>query len=183
MPRIVALLRGINVGGHRRVPMADLRALAEKAGFRDVATYIQSGNVVFTAGGGAGAAGLKLEAAIEMKFGFPVDIVARTAAEWARYAAENPLLTASNKEPNRVMLVLSKAPPAAGAVAALAARATAGEKLKAAGDAVWIHYPCGAGTSKLAGALVDRLLGSPSTARNWTTVLALQALLAGDRPA
>lgn len=183
MARIVALLRGINVGGHRRVPMADLRALVEKVGFADVASYIQSGNVVFTAGVGAGAAGLKLEAAIEKKFGFPVDVVARTAAEWARYAAENPFLPASKKEPNRVMLVLSKAPPAAGAVAALAARATMGEKVGAAGDAVWIHYPGGAGASKLAGALVDRLLGSPSTARNWTTVLALQALLDGKSPA
>ena len=78
----VALLRGINVGGNKKVPMAELRALGEKLGWRQVATYIQSGNVVFAGGGGAAAAERALEQAIEKRFGFPVPVVVRTAAQW-----------------------------------------------------------------------------------------------------
>ena len=179
MARRIALLRGINVGGHRRVPMADLRDMARGLGFGDVSTYIQSGNLVFRADGGAEAVGSALERALERRFGFPVDVVVRTAAQWARYAGGNPFPAASKEEPRRVMLLLGKAPPRARGAAALAERATAGEEVRAAGDAVWIHYPRGVGTSKLTPSLVDRLLGSPTTARNWKTVLALQALMEG----
>jgi len=177
MARMVALLRGVNVGGHRRVPMADLRALCGRIGFDDVATYIQSGNVVFTAAGGATKAAATLAAGIERRFGFPVDVIVRTAADWARYASGNPFPGASEKEPERVMLLLTRDRPLAGGPAALAGRASAGERVAAVGDAVWIHFPEGVGRSKLAPALIDRLLGSPATARNRKTVLALQAIL------
>ncbi len=177
MSRVVALLRGINVGGHRKVPMADLRELAGEIGFRDVRTYIQSGNLVLAADVGAPDAATQLEGALERRFGFHVDVVARTAVQWARYAAGSPFPEAAEAEPNRVMLLLSKAAPSADAAAALAARARDGERVAAAGDAVWVHYPGGAGTSKLTPALIDRALGSPTTARNWTTVLALHDLL------
>jgi len=173
----IALLRGINVGGHRKVPMAELRALAENLGFRRVATYIQSGNLVFESDLAPATAAAKLETAIARRFGFPVDVVARTSAQWTAYARANPFTAESMREPERVMLLLSKAPPNAAGVAELAARATAGEMVKGAGDAVWIHYPTGLARTKLSPALIDRLLGSPATARNWRSVLALQALL------
>ena len=198
MSRVVALLRGINVGGHRKVPMADLRELAGEIGFRDVRTYIQSGNLVLAADVGAPDAATQLEGALERRFGFHVDVVARTAVQWARYAAGSPFPEAAEAEPNRVMLLLSKAAPSADAAApppppprrggagaprraprggAPHPRARDGERVAAAGDAVWGHYAGGAGTSKLTPALIDRALGSPTTARNWTTVLALHDLL------
>lgn len=167
MARFVGLLRGINVGGHKPVPMAELRALCEKLGWREVETYIQSGNVVFTAAAAAEAA---LEKAIAKRFGFPVDVIVRSAKAWP---ARCPW---PDREPNRVMLLLSKATPKPGAVEALRERA-AGEAIEAVGGAIWVHYPEGVGKTKLTPALLDRVIGSPVTARNWTTVQKLGGML------
>lgn len=160
MPRFVALLRGINVGGHKPVPMAELRGLCESLGLRDVETYIQSGNVVFSA---ASASEARLEWAIAKRFGFPVDVIVRSAKEWP---AKCPW---PEREPNRVMLLLSKRPAAKGAVENLRERAT-GETIEAGPGGIWVHYPGGQAKTKLTPALLDRLVGSPVTARNWITV-------------
>ncbi|WP_204490178.1 DUF1697 domain-containing protein [Archangium primigenium] len=176
MARFIVLLRGINVGGHRKVPMAELRALGEGLGFTDVASYIQSGNLVVTAPGPAAAVEASLEQAIAQRFGFEVDVLARTPAQWTGYMKDNPLREASDAEPQRVMLVLAKAPPRAEAVEALRARATT-ERLEASKGALWVHYPEGAGVSKLSPALWERCVGSPVTARNWGTVLKLAAMV------
>ena len=173
---MVALLRAVNVGG-RKLPMAELRALCAELGWEEVATYIQSGNVVFTAEGKPEAIERTLEQAIEARFGLAVPVIVRTAAEWARYAAGNPFRQAAKDEPNRLMLLLSKAPPAEGAEEVIQARAVAGEKVERAGDALWFHYPAGAGTSKLTPTLIDRAIGSPGTARNHNTVMKLKEML------
>ena len=75
------------------------------------------------------------------------------------------------------MLLLSKRPPAKGAAEVIQARARAGERVKQAGDALWFHYPEGAGTSKLTPSLIDRAIGSPGTARNYNTVMKLKEML------
>ena len=171
MARYVALLRAVNVGGHRRVPMAELRELAASLGFRDAATHIQSGNLVFTAGPGDPTE--RLAAAIGKRFGFPVDVIVRSAARWKRYLAANPF----REPPERVVLLLPRTPPPAGAVEALAARGRKGERLVATGDAVWARFPVGIGASKLTAPVIDRILGSPTTARNLRTVEAIGELL------
>lgn len=176
MGRMVALLRAVNVGG-RKLPMAELRALCAELGWEDVATYIQSGNVVFTAPGKAEAIETMLEQAIAKEFGLDVPVIVRSKAEWAAYPAENPFPKEAKDEPNRLMLVVTKRPPAAGAAAAIEARAKAGERVRQAGDALWFHYPEGAGTSKLTPSLVDRAIGSPGTARNYNTVMKLKEML------
>ena len=176
MGRMVALLRAVNVGG-RKLPMAELRELCGELGWGDVATYIQSGNVVFTASGKADSIEERLEKAIEGRFGLDVPVIARTAAQWAQYPPGNPFPWAAKDEPNRLMLLLSKAPPARGAEEAIQARAVAGEQVKRAGDALWFHYPEGAGTSKLTPSLIDRAVGSPGTARNYRTVIRLKEML------
>lgn len=176
MGRMVALLRAVNVGG-RKLPMAELRELCGALGWEDVATYIQSGNVVFTASGTTQAIEERLEKAIEGRFGLDVPVIVRTIAQWARYPPGNPFPTAAKDEPNRLMLLLSKAPPARGAEEAIQARAVAGEQVKRAGDALWFHYPEGAGTSKLTPSLIDRAVGSPGTARNYNTVIKLKEML------
>lgn len=179
MTRFVALLRAVNVGGHRRVPMAELRDLAGSLGFRGAATFIQSGNLVFASDLGEEEAAARLETGIERRFGFPVEVLVRSAARWRRYLAANPFPSEAEREPDRVVLLLPKSPPPAGGVAALAARAAKGERVVAAGDAAWAHFPEGIAPSKLTAPVIDRLLGSPTTARNFRTVEALRDLLAG----
>jgi len=164
------------VGG-RKLPMAELRALCAGLGWENAATYIQSGNVVFSAAGRPGAIEKALEDAIAGRFGLDVPVIVRTAAEWALYPAGNPFPQAAKDEPNRLMLLLSRRPPAPGAEAVIQARAQAGEQVRRAGDAIWFHYPQGAGTSKLTPSLIDRAIGSPGTARNYRTVLKLKEML------
>jgi uncharacterized protein (DUF1697 family) len=173
MARMVALLRAVNVGG-RKLPMAELRALCGALGWADIATYIQSGNVVFSAAGRPAAIEARLEEAIKKEIGLAVPVIVRTAAEWAAYPPANPF---PDEPPNRVMLLLSKAPPADGAEAIIQARAQAGEQVRRAGDGLWFHYPDGAGTSKLTPSQIDRAIGSPGTARNFNTVIKLQEML------
>ena len=110
MTRMVALLRGINVGGNRKVPMADLRALVEAGGFGDVASYIQSGNVVFTAAADVAAVTVALEKAIAERFGFAVDVIVRTAEAWRPYAGDGPFPEARRDRPNHTMLCLAARP-------------------------------------------------------------------------
>jgi len=169
---MVALLRAVNVGG-RKLPMAELRALCGELGWEDVATYIQSGNVVFSSDGKPDALEKALEDAVAKRFGFDSPVIVRTAAQWAQYPPGNPFPEAARDEPNRLMLLLSKKPPAEGAEDVIQARAVAGERVARAGDALWFHYPDGAGTSKLTPSLIDRAVGSPGTARNYRTVATL----------
>ena len=181
---LVALLRGINVGGRNAVPMAALREVCEGLGWGDVRTYIQSGNVVFRPPAAAGAGGTKraaalesaLERGIQERFGLAISVVVRGAAAWARSAASNPFPDASQREPNLVMMCLSKQPPRRDAAEVLRGRAADGERVEVAGDAVWIHYAGGAGRSKLSPAVLDRAAGSAVTARNWRTVVKLSEL-------
>jgi uncharacterized protein (DUF1697 family) len=178
MTRFVALLGGINVGGNTKVPMADLRALCEEIGWIEVTTYIQSGNVLFSAPGGALDQEAKLEPAIERRFGFAASVIVRAASDWPGIVASNPFEEAARVEPNRLMLCLSKEPPNPDSEQTLQGRARDGERVRLAGDALWIHYRQGAGTSKLAPALISRLIGSPVTARNFRTAVQLQQMLA-----
>lgn len=172
----IALLRGINVSGRNKIPMAELRSLAEGLGWMDIASYIQSGNLIFRANGAPESLEAELERAIERKFDLSIPVIVRSAAEWAEYVKSNPLPGPSGSEPNRVMLALSKAAPKADTVDGLRARAGSGEDVVRVGDALWIHFPAGSGTSKLSPALLDRMAGSSVTMRNWRTVLKLNDL-------
>lgn len=172
MARLIALLRAVNVGG-RKLPMAELRALCVELGWKDVETYIQSGNVVFGASGSAGAIEDKLELAIKERFGMDVPVMVRTASQWAAYIAANPFPKAAEEEPNRLLLLVSKRPPEGDAAAKLMERARAGESVEAAGGALWFHFPAGVGTSRLTPAAIDKAAGSPCTGRNWRTLLKL----------
>ena len=176
MARLIALLRAVNVGG-RKLPMAELRSLAEGIGLSEPRTFIQSGNLVFTAPGSAAALEAKLEQAIAARFGFHSDAIVRTASQWRRLVESNPFRKESDRAPNRVHAGLAKSKLAAGAAAAIAEAAAAGERVEEAGGALWFHYPQGAGTSKLTPKLIDRAAGSPVTARNWRTVTALMEML------
>lgn len=170
MNAYIALLRGINVTGRNKVPMSELKELAAGLGWTDVATYIQSGNVVFRARGAPAKLEDALEKAIAKHFELAIPVIVRAAKDWPGYVAGNPFADACKTAPNRVMLGLSKSTPLEGAAGALRERATAGEQVKLVGDALWINFPEGVARSKLTPALLDRLVGSPVTMRNWNTV-------------
>ena len=178
MARLIALLRAVNVGG-RKLPMAELRPLCGELGWTEVETYIQSGNVVFTAAGKPEALEAALEKAIEDRFGFRSDVMVRSAAQWRKVIEANPFPSESEAEPNRVLAGLSKSSLKRDAAGVLAAKAAAGERVAEAAGALWFHYPAGVGASKLTPSLIDRAAGSPVTARNWRTMLKLKEMAEG----
>ena len=173
MTGYVALLRGINVGGHRKVPMAQLRETAEALGLRKARTYVASGNLVFESDKAAGTLETMLEKAIAHRFGFAVDVVVRSAAQWAALADANPLKVESEKEPGFVHMSVGKRAPTEADIAALNAKASDNERVLSAGGAIWIWFGDGAGRSKIGAGKSTGVW----TARNWRTVLALKEML------
>ena len=119
-----------------------------------------------------------LEQAIEQSFGMKVPVMVRTASAWSALRSGNPFPDAARDHPSRLMLIVSKSAPAAGAENIIQARAATDEQVKRSGDAIWIYYPDGAGQSKLTPAFIDRTIGSPATARNHRTVVKIEELLA-----
>jgi uncharacterized protein (DUF1697 family) len=173
----IALLRGINVGGRNKIPMSELCSLCADLGWDAVQSYIQSGNLVFKAGATPATLEAELQKAIERQFGLSIQIIVRAAAVWPAYVTDNPYPDASESEPNLVMLALSKSPPKQDAAEKLHERAVAGERIVQVGDALWFHFAGGVAKSKLSPALLDRLVGSPVTMRNWRTVLKLNEMV------
>lgn len=171
--KFIALLRGINVGGHNKVPMAELRDLCIRQGWAGVSSYIQSGNLVFTAAAKRGEVETQLERAIEQHFGFSIPVIVRAAKDWPTYLDGNPFPGASAREPNLVALALSKDAPLPGADEKLLEYASNSERVVRVGDAIWLHFPNGSARSKLSPAVLDRAVGSTVTSRNWRTVLKL----------
>lgn len=166
----VALLRAINVGTGRKVPMADLRALMADAGATGVETYIQSGNVVFAhAADDEAALRADLEERLEAAFGFAIPVLLRTAGDLAALVAGNPFPVA---EPTRPLVSFLRDAPPPGALDGLDAAAFAPEAFVLAGREIYLDLPAGAGRAKLPQALA-RAHGLQETTRNWRTVLHL----------
>jgi uncharacterized protein (DUF1697 family) len=178
MGKLIALLRGVNVGARTRVPMAELKPLCATLGWRNVETYIQSGNVVFEADEAPAALEAQLETALEARFGLSTAVMVRSAAAWRAYAGQCPFREAAEKEANLVLLGVCKRPPRPESAGEIEARGANGERVAIAGDALWFHYAGGVGPSKLSPSLIDRLAGAPVTARNWRTVLKLKEMAA-----
>ena len=166
MAGFVALLRAINVGGTGMLGMSDLRDLCEKAGFREVRTYIQSGNVVFTSSLAEAKVKAKLEKVLAAKLGKPAFVLLRSGVELEAVLEANPFPSAP---PNRVIvLFLDEAPPKN----ALAKLAIAGpEEVVLRGREIFIHYPEGQGRSKL-----KISFAKEGTGRNLNTVAKLAAM-------
>jgi uncharacterized protein (DUF1697 family) len=174
--RCVMLLRAINVG-RRQLPMVALREMATSFGWKDPKTHLASGNLVVTVKGSPAAAAKKLAAEIATHFGFHTDVVVRTPAAFASYLADNPFAATSQKEPNRVMLLLANGSPQVDCEARLGERMQSDESVRVVRDGLWIHYAGSIPASKLTPTYVDKCVGSPATGRNWRTVQALADLL------
>lgn len=173
----VALLRGINVGGKNKLPMNALTAIFRDAGCVDVRTYIQSGNVVFTASPALAAElPARIPARIADQFGFQPPVVVRTAANMERVVAANPFLAEGAPETALHVLFLADAPEPA-RLAALDPDRSPPERFVAHGQEIYLHAPNGLARSKLTNDYFDRTLATISTARNWRTVTTLLTML------
>jgi uncharacterized protein (DUF1697 family) len=168
----VALLRGVNVGGHNKVPMAELRKVCASLGFASVATYIQSGNLVFRAGGEADDIAGRLRSAIAERFGCDVPVVLRTATDLERALAGNPFARAGEDAPGLHVGFLAE-PASAETVAAMPPKPPGREVFHVDGGEVYLLYPDGMGRSKLTTAYFDRALDTTMTVRNCRTVTRL----------
>jgi uncharacterized protein (DUF1697 family) len=160
--RQIALLRGINVGGNKRVEMARLHALLEELGYRDVRTYVNSGNVVFS---GPRRSEKHLETAIAKTFGFDVPVVLRSRDELADIVQANPLRDIAT-DPAKHLVVFCSAE----ASTDLDPADFAPETFHVRGREVYLWMPGGIRDSPLAKLLANKSLGAKSTARNWRTV-------------
>lgn len=176
MPTYVGLLRGINVGGSKVLKMTLLREVLERAGCKDVETYIASGNVVF---GHASRSEAKLqrelEAAIAKAAKFHVPVVLRSAAEMSKVVEDNPFPKSGGKELH-VLFCATK--PEANAFAKLEAAKFNPEEWALANREVYLKLPNGLGNSKLAGTITRVSPAKEATARNWNTVEKLVAMAA-----
>jgi uncharacterized protein (DUF1697 family) len=177
----VALLRGINVGGNNKLAMADLVKLFAAAGAKDVATYIQSGNVLFRAGDAAKIA-TAVEAALAKKFELQIPIVLRTAAQLAAVVKTNPHITPKAKLEKIYVGFLATA-PAAERIALLDPARSPGDEAIVIGAEIYLRYGNGAGKTKLTNAYFDSKLATISTMRNWNTVLKLHELVTASATA
>jgi uncharacterized protein (DUF1697 family) len=174
------LLRAVNVTGHNRIGMADLCRVVSDLGMKDVQSLLQSGNVVFrSAGQPAARLESLLEGAVERHFGFRTDIFVRTARECRTVVAANPFRDEARRDPGRLLVVFLTRAPGAPEAEALWRAITGRETARVKDRQAYIVYPDGVGRSRLTNALIEKSLKTRGTARNWNTVLKLDALLSG----
>jgi uncharacterized protein (DUF1697 family) len=170
--RYAALLRGVNVGGKNALAMKQLASFFVDAGCSDVVTYIQSGNVAFTAPSAAKLG--KLDAVIAQRIldevGLAVPVVLRSAAELAAIPGANPF---RKEDPQSVHVMFLRDVPAAADVKKLDPNRSPGDRFAVVGREVFLHLPNGAGRSKLGTSFIDAGLKTVSTQRNWNTLLKL----------
>jgi uncharacterized protein (DUF1697 family) len=175
----IALIRGINVGGHKLVAMSALRDLLTGLGFVDARSLLQSGNLVFRSTAKTGA---DLERVLELgaakRLDLHADFVVRTPKEWTPVIARNPFPDKAKHDPSHLLVMFLKSAASAKAVAALQAAITGEEIVHGDGRHLYIVYPAGVGRSRLTNTFIEKTLGVRGTARNWNTVLKLAALAA-----
>jgi uncharacterized protein (DUF1697 family) len=168
----VALLRGINLGPSRRVAMADLRALLAEAGYGDVRTLLQSGNVVLSGTAKPEAVAAALETLLAERFGMDIPVVVRSRAQLAAVVQHSPLGDVA-KDPKKYVVTFMSGKPDASFVRSIADGDHAPEQFAAHGRELYTWHPNGIQKSKLARLVGDKRLGVTATARNWATVTKL----------
>ena len=175
MARPIMLLRGINIGSRNRIAMPKLREALEAAGFADVQTYVQSGNVVLSSGKSAAEVARACERQIEKSFGLDIDVVTRTRVQLAKVVEANPLAKVAT-EPKRYQVSFLSAKPSAEVRRKLEDAAAEQERVVFSGREIYAWHPEGIGWSRLWTLLAGRDRGVTATARNWTTVTKLLEL-------
>lgn len=177
MTTYIGLLRAINLGAYNKIKMADLRQLLVDLGLEDPKTLLLSGNVVFRSASQPPARLERLlQDATAKHLGVTTEFFVRTAPEWDALVAANPFPADAKRDPGHLVVMCLKDAPPPAAVKALQSAISGREVVKAKGPQAYFVYPDGIGRSKLTTALVEKMLGTRGTARNWNTVMKLSAL-------
>lgn len=177
----IALLRGINVGGHKIIKMDQLRKAFEELGFASVATYVQSGNVVFQPPTEA-ALNLseKIEKMVLQRFAMSVRVIVRTSEEIDDVVKNNPFLKQKGVDPARLHVTFLSGTPQNAAVKGLDAIAAGADKFRCRGAEIYLYCPNGLGRTKLSIQAFEKVLSVGATTRNWNTVNQLHQMTAGE---
>lgn len=176
MPATISMLRGINVGGHNKVSMSELRVLYQTLGLQEPKTLIQSGNVVFRSKEqNVTKLTKRIEDAIEQKFGFHSDVILRTASEMSEIVRRNPFEKRSGIDSNKLVVTFFATNLSPDTREKLEKIQADPEEVRLADRELYIYFPDGQGRSKL-GPVLGRVLKNTGTARNWNTVTKLLAM-------
>lgn len=168
--RYVALLRGINVGGNKKLGMAELRDLASDLDLDDPQTLLQSGNLLFGSKMGAAKLESMLEAETKKRFGLETSYYLRTADDWREVIKANPFPSEAKRDPGHLVVFCFRGAPAAADVKALQTAVVGRETIRAVGRHGYAVYPDGQGESKLTLPVIEKALRTVGTGRNWNTV-------------
>jgi uncharacterized protein (DUF1697 family) len=180
MPTYIAMLRGINIGPHKRIKMDRLRASFEALGFDQVQTYIQSGNVVFKAGKSSAASlSKKIEGKVLEDFGFSVSVILRTLEEMEKIIRANPLLKEKGIDPAKLHVAFLSEAPTPAALAKLQGLTLAPDRARFLKKELHLYFPNGVSGSSLWKHPLDRVLSVVTTTRNWNSVNQLCAMARG----
>jgi len=171
MTAAISLLRGVNVGGHNKIKMEELRELYESLGLRHAQTYVQSGNVVFsTDARDFTRLSKRIADAIEERFAFRPGVILRTAADLRAVIAANPFAARRDLDPSKLLVQFLASEPPADVREGVLRIESEPEELRMAGRELYIYYPNGMARPKVAWASIERILQTPCTGRNWNTV-------------
>lgn len=179
MPRYVALLRSVNVAGHGRIAMADLRASFDALGYDEITSYIQTGNVLFTATSKSEKTVVSaIENQLASDFGESPAVLLRTVPDLLRVGRASPY-PKKGADPARHHVTFLAQLPSKSALASLDSLPPSGQdELVVEGREVYVHTPNGYNETKYSGTFLERRLGMVTTTRNWNTVTKLCQLIA-----
>ena len=173
----IGLLRAINLPGHNKVNMADLRGLLAELGLEDGKSLLQSGNLVFRSDAGTSTQLERLlEDAAQKRLGLETDFFVRTAADWKAVIAGNPFPEEAQRDPSHLLVMFLKKAPDREHTTSLQRAIKGREVVRIKDRQAYIVYPDGIGRSRLTTAVIEKSLGTRGTGRNWNTVLKLGAL-------
>ncbi|MBV9759396.1 MAG: DUF1697 domain-containing protein [Acidobacteriaceae bacterium] len=168
---VISMLRGVNVGPHKRVKMDAVRALYESLGLEDPKTFLQSGNVLFKTGEkNLPRLAKRIEDAIEQTFGFESDVILRTTVEMREALGRNPFAKRGGIEPTKLLFTFLASDPGEAAREKLRQIEAAPEEMWIEGRELYIYFPNGMARPKLSIPLIERTLKVSGTGRNWNSV-------------
>jgi len=177
MAAYIAMLRGINIGPHKRIKMEQLRESFAELGFVEIKTYIQSGNVVFKSEKASPASlGRKIEKRLLGDFGFSVSVILRTQEEIEKVIRGNPMLKEKGVDTSKLHVAFLSDVPASAALGKLQALTLAPDEAHCLGKELYLYFPNGVSGSSLWKHPLDRVLSVVTTMRNWNTVNQLCAM-------
>ena len=179
----IAMLRGINVSGHKTIRMEDLRTLCSGLGFHNVETYVQSGNIVFqTPIRNPAALSKRIGEKILQSFGFDAPVIVRTSKQMRKVITNNPFLKEKNVDSSKLHVTFLSETPQERSLKKLETLSTNPDRFYAAPQEIYLYCPSGYGKTKLSNVAIEKALSVRATTRNWKTTNTLSEMVSKLRP-